>query len=91
MYNRQARRSGLCHRSLRPRGRRRVTSPGRVALAAYGSGLAEVATWIGEEIVLSAELSELLSVDLRAPVHQVMDGRTFEHALQELTAGVRQR
>jgi hypothetical protein len=91
MYNRQARRAGLCHRAGRPRGRRRVTSPSRVALTAYGSGLAEVATWIGEEIELSPELSELLSIDLRTPARHARERRTFEHALQALSGGVRGR
>ena len=91
MYNRQARRASLCHRARRPRGRKRVISPGRVALTAYGFGVAEVAEWVGDEIELPAELSELLAIDLRAPARHSIDGQTLERALQALTGGVRGR
>ena len=82
-YNRQTRRAGRCIRARRPRGRRRVTSPGRIALTAHGPGLAEVAEWIGTEIELSDEIAELLSVDLRgadplAPARHWSNGRMFD-------------
>jgi hypothetical protein len=58
---------------------------------AHGPGLAEVATWIGDELELPTEVAELLSVDLLAPVHHPIDDRAFERAVQELTLSVRQR
>jgi hypothetical protein len=68
-----------------------VTSPGRVALAAYGPGLAGVAEWIGDEIELPAEITDLLSIDLRSPVRRSHRGRTLERAAQALGGGFRGR
>jgi hypothetical protein len=90
-YNRQARRASICIGARRPRGRKRVISPGRVALTAHGPCVAEVAAWIGDEIELPAEISELLSIDLLAPAHYPIDGRTLERAAKALTGGVRGR
>jgi hypothetical protein len=53
--------------------------------------VAEVAAWIGDEIELPAEIRELLSIDLLAPAHHPIDGRTLERAAQALTGGVRGR
>lgn len=58
-YNRQARRVAICSRARGPRDRRRLISPGRVWLTAFGLDLAPVAERI--EFELPAELLDLLS------------------------------
>jgi hypothetical protein len=90
-HSRQTRRSGLCHRVRRPRGRKRAISPGRVALTAYGFGVSEFASYLADEIELSNEITELLSVDLSVAVHRSHGGRTLERELQVLAGGVRDR
>jgi hypothetical protein len=62
-----------------------VISPGRVALTAYGPGVAEIATYIGEDLELPDDLVELLSP---AGVPSQHAGRTFERELHVLSGSV---
>jgi hypothetical protein len=94
-YNRQARRAGLCIRARPPRGRERAISPGRVALTAYGSGLAEFAAYIADGLELPTELVELLSpaclptsAGLGPRREPSPHGRMLELAAQTLNRGV---
>src|SRR5262245_29472703 len=86
--NRQTRRSSLCNRARRPSGRRRVISPGRVALTAYGPGVAEIASFIADDLELPGEMVELLSP---AGVPSAHSGRMFERELQAVVGSGRER
>jgi hypothetical protein len=66
-YNRRARREALCFGTPRPRGRRLPISRKRLALTADGDDLVLVAERIAEELDLSPELAELLT--LGSPRH----------------------
>jgi hypothetical protein len=46
---------------------------------------------LADEIELSNEITELLSVDLSVAVHRSHGGRTLERELQVLAGGVRDR
>jgi hypothetical protein len=84
-FNRQTRRAALCIGGRRRVHRRRARSPiSRIWLAAYGRDLARIAERIAGDLVLPAELSDLLSPACLPTPMSVRDRRA-------LTGGVSER